>query len=541
MAIIVREGDIEALIAEGDRTKIQTAYNALDCCVPREISDVLEPRMDEDTQRICRFEHACQRPALTMSLRGVLIDEERRAAAIAEFSATEERASAAITELGKGIWDGFDKRVGHCKDAEGADHRAHLWPRGVADAEARCRRCGLSRLVSSTINCNSAPQIKHLLYDLIGVKKRRDRETGLPTVDREALESIRGEALKAGNTLTAEIANQAIIGKGARKQMGYARSKVGVDGRMRNSNNVGAAETGRWSASSSPLWDGWNIQQIADRLRHIVVADHGLELGYADLEQAESHFVAYDSGDEGYIKAHATGDVHTYVCRLMWPALSWTGELKVDRVIADEPPGFDPYHSRRDYGKRFQHGGNMGRTPAGVARQIHCPISEAEAAYGRMYGGWGFEGAFPKIKLRHKQVHAEIQRTGFSISCFGRKRQFFDRTWTQETLREALGQLEQSPIADLLNLGLLRIWDELDTRVNVWDAPAPHQPNRIWLLAQAHDAILFLYRPGDVGALRRVKELMEMPILINERLLTIPVEIAVGASWNKSALRKVKL
>lgn len=551
MAQIIREHDIEALIAEGDRVKIQTAYNALDCCVPREISDVLEPRMDEDTWRIYRFEHRCQGPALTMTLRGVKIDEEARAAAIEAFESVETAASTCITELAGDIWDGRVRRVGRCTDADGLVHRQHLWPRNVADTEAVCRRCGVERTKASLINGNSSPQIQHLLYSILQIKPRLDRMTGLPTVDKEALESIRGEAVKQGNTLAAEIANQAIICKQARKQLGYARSRVGPDGRMRHSTNVGAAETGRWSASQSPLWDGWNITQIADRLRHIIVADHGLEIGYADLEQAESWIVAVDSGDEGYIAAHRTGDVHTYVCRLMWPSLPWIGRLSCgkhhlpdgsccDRGLADLPPAFDPYHPRRDYGKRFQHGGNMGRTPKGVARQIHCPISEAEEAYGRMYGGWGFSGAFPKIKLRHAEIAAEVRRTGITTSCFGRRRQFLGRQWTPEVLREALGQLEQSPVADILNLGLLRVWDEMDTRLNIWDAPDPAQPNRVWLLAQVHDAILFLYRPGDLSTLRRVKELMEIPMLLNNQLLTIPVEIMVGPRWNKSSLRKVK-
>jgi DNA polymerase family A len=541
VALIIHENDVEPLVKDRDRTKIQTAYNALDCCVPRECSDILEQRLDPDTERIYRFCHRTQGPALAMSLRGVLIDEPARAAAIAAFEAIEEKASATITNLASEIWDGTTRRVGHCTDADGVDHRNHLWPHAVDDAMATCRRCGLSRLVPSKINCNSSPQIKHLLYDLLAVPLRRDNRTGQPSVIKEYLEAIRGEELKKGNMLVAEIAHQAAVGKSARKQLGYARSRVGADGRMRHSHGVNATETGRWTATHSPMWDGWNITQIADRLRHIVKADPGLELGYADLEQAESHIVAYDSGDEGYIRAHATGDVHTYVCRLMWPHLEWTGDLVVDRVLADEPPDFDPYHARRDYGKRFQHGGNMGRTPRGVARQIHCPLSEAEAAYGRMYGGWGHDGAFPGIKLRQRAVWAEIQRTGVTVSCLGRRRQFLGRTWSAETLREALAQLEQSPVADILNLGLLRVWDELDTRVNVWDTPHPDQPNRVWLLAQVHDAILFLYRPGDLATLRRVKELMEMPLLINGRVLTIPVEIAVGPTWNKAALTKVKL
>jgi DNA polymerase I-like protein with 3'-5' exonuclease and polymerase domains len=546
MTTILTERDVEMLLLPGaDPFLKHCAYNALDCCTPREISDLLEERLDEDQRRIYQFEHFCQGPALTMTLRGVLIDQGAREAAINDYEEIETHAEDEINRLAAEIWDGRELRIGRCIDADGNRHRGHLWPPRVNPNENTCRRCGQSRIRKSRINLSSSQQLCHLFYNLWGCKVQKARDTGKPTVDKEALEAIRGEAVELGNKDIASAAHHAILGKGARKQVGYLRSKCGADGRMRSSITVGAAETGRWSANKAPDWTGWNIQQIADRIRHTVIADTGLELGYADLEQAESYIVAYDSGDEGYIAAHATGDVHTYVCRLMWPSLEWTGDLKLDRVIADVPPEFDPYHSRRDYGKRFQHGGNMGRSPGGVARQIHIPVREAEEAYARMYGGQKhfpeIHGAFPRIKLRHAEVWAEIQRTGVTVSCLGRRRQFLGRTWDASTLREALGQLEQSPVADILNLALCRVWAELDTRVNVWDAPHPSQPNRVWLLAQVHDAILFLYRPGDTDTLRRVKELMEIPLLINGRTLTIPVEIMVGPNWSKTAMQKVKL
>ena len=62
----------------------------------------------------------------------------------------------------------------------------------------------------------------------------------------------------------------------------------------------------------------------------------------------------------------------------------------------------------------------------------------------------------------------------------------------------------------------------------------------MWLLAQVHDAILFLYRPGDIATLQRVKQLMEIPFEINGRTLTIPVEVSVGSNWSKKAMHKVK-
>jgi DNA polymerase I-like protein with 3'-5' exonuclease and polymerase domains len=544
MTIILTERDVETLLLpDADPFLKHCAYNALDCCTPREISDLLEPRLDEDQRRIYQFEHFCQGPALTMTLRGVLIDQTARATAIEAYEEIENHAEDEINRIAADIWDGRELRTGRCTDIDGIINRQHLWPRSTADTN--CRRCGLPRLRQSRINLNSAPQLCHLFYNLWGCTVQKAHDTGNPTVNKEALEIIRGKAVERGNTDIAAAAHHAILGKGARKQIGYLRSRCGSDGRMRSSITVGAAETGRWSANKAPDWTGWNIQQLAERIRHTIIADPGLELGYADLEQAESYIVAYDSGDEGYIAAHRTGDVHTYVCRLMWPSLAWTGDLKLDRAVADVPPEFDPYHSRRDYGKRFQHGGNMGRSPGGVARQIHIPIREAEEAYARMYGGQphfpDIPGAFPRIKLRHAELWAEIQRTGVTVSCLGRRRQFLGRTWNASTLREALGQLEQSPVADILNLALCRVWQELDTRINIWDAPHPAQPNRVWLLAQVHDAILFLYRPGDHDTLRRVKELMEIPLLINGRVLTIPVEIMVGPNWSKKALRKVQL
>jgi hypothetical protein len=56
-----------------------------------------------------------------------------------------------------------------------------------------------------------------------------------------------------------------------------------------------------------------------------------------------------------------------------------------------------------------------------------------------------------------------------------------------------------------------------------------------------HDAILGLYRPGDLDTLRKVKDLMTIPFWIEGRLCTLGVEIQVGHSWAKKEMRKVKL
>lgn len=547
--MIVTEETLSDLLVQNDGFLTHAAYNALDCCVTSEVQNVLAPRLDDDTGHIYRFEHACQAPALAMTLRGVAIDQNRRMRAIEAYEKEELEAGYEVAELAANVWDKTELHVGSC-----GEHRNHLWPRGLSDDDLGkcCRRCGVSRLQPAPILLGSSQQIQHLLYDLLDIRKRRDRASGRPTVDEEALDSIAREAVKNGDERVAAIARACIRAKKARKQIGYARSATGWYGRMYSAMNVGAAETGRWSASKAPDWTGWNIQQISDKLRGIIVADTGLEIFYADLEQAESHIVAYDSGDEAYIRAHLTGDVHTQVCRMICDDIPWTGDLAQDKKLAETYFPWDPDHTKRDHMKRVQHGGNMGRTPSGMARQLHIPLAEAAEFFAKMYGSVNLQGsarklvsnypgAFPMIKRRHQEIHEQLKRSGITISCLGRTRQFLGRTWDEDTLREALGQLEQSPVADILNLALFRVWKELDTRVNVWDIPHPSQPNKVWLLAQVHDAILGLYRPGDIDTLRRIKELMEIPLLINGRVCTIPVEIAIGPSWAKAEMRKVKL
>lgn len=568
MALIVTQDtlpDLEQLPGAEGRFARHQAYCALDCCAPLDIFAVLHPRLDEDTERIYRFEHACLKPALTMQLRGILVDQDVRALLIEKFEKEEFDACQKVADLAVDVWDRSVPRVGRC-----GDHNQHLWPRGEDPDSAVCKRCGASRLRPEPISATSHSQLARLFYQLWNVRVRCDRKTGKPTTDKEALEGIRGEYAGRRPEI-AEAANWALVAAHAQKQAGYCRVRLDRDGRYRFSQNVGAAETGRWSASESPKRTGGNVQQLADEIREMLVPDPGLIFWYADLEQAESNVVAHDSGDPNYIRVHSLSDPHTAVCKLVWPELPWPGGKDWERVsvcgatkhgakdnsyccdrgLADSTPRWDPYHSYRDYAKRIQHGGNMGRTPRGVARQIHVSLEVAEEVYARMYGGIvkrratgavaKFAGAFPMIKARHRAIAAELKRTGVTTSCFGRRRQFLGRTWDDDTLREALGQLEQSPVADILNLSLCRVWRALDTRVNVHEAPHPSQPNKAWVLAQVHDAILGLCRPGDAATLRRIRDLMTIPFWIEGRLCTLGVEVCVSpTSWKKSHMQKVK-
>jgi DNA polymerase I-like protein with 3'-5' exonuclease and polymerase domains len=560
MSVILNEEDVvSGTLSSSDK---YWCYNALDCLVTSEVAKVLAPRLASDPlcERTYKFELSCQAPAMTMMLRGVAFDETACAKAIKEWEQIERERTAEACALIGPLWNLTDKRKGKCHDTSN-----HRWSNGALevkqhpeladqpDANAVCVVCGVSRVVARAFNPLSSQQCIHLFYTLLKLPTQHSRkgERGV-TADDDAIEHLLEMQDKKAITLEEQIdaaarletrerlcaqraaidTNRTILRaivsvRKAHKQIGFLRSRRSSDGRLRQSVNVGATETGRWSASKDPFREGTNFQNIADRSRNVIIADPGLWLFYADLEQAESKIVAFDAEDGGYIEAHDSGDVHTFVAKMVWPELEWPGTPKGDRAVADRPTSWDKDHSYRDYAKHVQHGGNIGQTPFGMARDAHIPLTKAKEVYERMYGI-----AFPGVRRRQREIMAEVRETGLLVTPLARKRQFFGRLWEPATQREGMAQTQQSSIADLLNLALWRVYTELDTGCNDhMHHPRPSDPNRVWLLAQVHDAILGLVRPHDIATLRRLKELMTIPILIRGQVCTIAVDIALGQNF----------
>lgn len=511
-------------------------YNALDCCITREVFDVLAPRIDAAARRCYDFERGLGAVAMTMMLRGVLVDELRRQEIVARLEKEKAALRKRLGELTASIWDKQERRKGKCDDG-----KPHKWPKVDSptlktktgkprkvplpddDPNNKCEKCGKGRLVAADINPLSPVQMKKLFYERLRLPEQYNHKSHLLSVDDECLEALIAKC--PGHADILECVRDA---RHNSKQIGFLKSKTSSDGRMRSSFNVGAADTDRWSSSKCPYWEGTNLQNVSDENRCVFVADPGMLLGYVDLEQAESNVVAHDAQDEGYIKAHKSGDVHTSVARMVWTDRPWTGDLKKDRAIAEEPAPWDPYHELRWYAKHVQHGTNIGMTPVGIARDAHTTQAKAKEMQNAYFD------AFPRVRARQREIDATVRETGMLVSPFGRRRQFFDRLWDSATLRKAKAQTQQHMVAWILNMAMWRIWKELDGDVNTRrNAPSVEQPNKVWLLAQEHDAILFEFREGDWQTLERVKELMAVPVKIHGRIMTIGCDLKVGKHFTK--------
>ena len=315
---------------------------------------------------------------------------------------------------------------------------------------------------------------------------------------------------------------------------------------------MAGTETGRWSSSEAPWGTGTNLQNITKDLREIFIPDDGMTMFYADLEQAESRVVAYLTGDQGYIDACESGDLHTTVVKMVWKNMGWSGDPVQERKLAENP--YYLQFSFRDMCKRAGHGTNYGLSATSLARHLKIKVAHATRfqllyyggvvsldsvnrwhqqdpkagfdellAYGKVYGEKAkyveVPGAFPGIRSWHDNIANELLNTGTLTTPIGRRRQFWGRLDDATTLRGAIAYVPQSTIGDLLNMGLYRVWNEL-------------RDDGVQVLGQVHDAILGQVPTEKVDELMpKIVECMTNPIQVGERTLVIPSSVEVGNTW----------
>ena len=483
------------------KDQILWTYCALDCTLTHEIWSRIHKEFDPIAKKVYLFELDSLKPAMEMMLRGLKVDEVKVKEKKEVLRARRLKLERMLNLFAQGVWE---------KD----------------------------------LNHNSPVQLKKILYEDLGLPPVVSYKGGKSKIstDRAALEQL-GEFYPRAKP----FAHTILALRDITKQLSVLDSKRDEDGRIRCSYNVAGTETGRWSSSESPWRTGTNLQNVTKELRAVFIPDDGMVMFYADLEQAESRVTAYVAGDEGYINACESTDLHTEVVKMVWPNLGWSDDPSQNRELADKP--YYLHFTYRDMCKRAGHGTNYGMTAHALAKHLKIKVSHATRFQLLYYGGvvpleslkrWhkqdregGFQelidtgeiigklvkikGAFPGIRAWHSEVSGELKQTGCLVTPLGRRRQFWDRLNDNSTLRQAIAYVPQSTIGDLLNLGLYKVWQ------NVKD---------IEILGQVHDAILGQCPIDRVDELMpRVLEQMNNPLDVKGRQMIIPSSVEVGHTW----------
>ncbi len=440
-------------------------YNGLDCCVTFEVLDALLPQLDNQTGATYAFSRELQAPVLDMRLRGVRVDGERKSRLISDYY---EQISTLESDLERIV-------------VEGIGFYGFNW--------------------------RSPKSLLELFYDKLQIPVIRKQ--GRPTVNREALERM--ESYFIARPIIAHL----IALRDIAKKVGVLTTEVDRDGRMRTAYSIGGTSTGRFSSTFSEFGTGTNLQNIEEALRSIFVADPGMKMAYLDEPQGESRVVGAIEWnlfkDGRYLDACEAGDLHTAVAKLCWPNLPWTGDLRSDRKLAEQP--FYRHFDYRFMCKKIGHGTNYAGKPYTLSRQAKIDQRAIEDFQPKYFT------AFPAHTMWHAWVREQLRSYGMLTTLTGRRRHFFGRRDDDSTFREAVAYDPQGSLADILNRGMLSVW-----RANICQ-----------LLMQIHDAILIQYPQHleDVVIPRVLALLTQHVELSHGRTLTLVPDVSTGWNWGK--------
>lgn len=455
-------------------------YNGLDCAVTAEIYNELISQIDSEPENVrATYEYALSKlaPIFEMSLRGTKIDENARQATIKELTKT------------------------------------------LDDLDAKFQRIMVA-VTGAPMNWRSPPQLKTFFYGMMGLAEHKVRNAKgqyLAAVNREALEKFQANYLYAR-----PFAAFILVMRDLHKQVGFLKTEIDPDGRLRTNYNLAGTNTGRLASSMNDFGTGTNLQNVNRKLRYPFVADRGMYLLNVDLEQADARNVGAicwnlfveDKGPDWagrFLDACESGDLHTIVCKMTWPELDWpTDETEwkkfCDGLIAH---GQDSY---RQLAKKLGHGTNYYGTPRTMAKHTHTPTKVIEEFQERYFGN------FPSIQAWHHEVIRQVKEEGAITTLFGRRRMFFGRGDDTATHRKAIAYEPQSCTGEQIDRGLYQIWKA--------------HP-QVQLLNQVHDSILFQIPFSEAADLvPRVLETMKVEIQLKQgRAFSVPLEAAGGWNW----------
>jgi DNA polymerase I-like protein with 3'-5' exonuclease and polymerase domains len=226
--------------------------------------------------------------------------------------------------------------------------------------------------------------------------------------------------------------------------------------------------------------------------------------GNADLSQAEARIVAALAGETGLLDIFNSGGcIHRKNAANIF-------KKKEEDVTEKE----------RELAKRITHASNYGMGPITFARTAGISTHEAKTLLNTYFA------RYPKIKLWHMKIASDLKRSRVLVTPFGRKRTFFNR-YDESLLKEAYAYIPQSTVADLLNMGLRRLY-------------AKTKGTEVEILLQIHDAVLVQCPTNQVTQTATLlRDTLTIPITVDHLPITIPVDISVGENWGE--LKKLSL
>ena len=530
--------------------------NGMDCCITLDVMQNLLPVIKGlGVEKIYDLELSLVWPCIMMQSRGLLVDENKRQAAIDELERRHDKVLDEIQKIAIPLLEGAKDKIPRwalfeevwtcpcCRNGSGKRERcwncagflskpnksdlieAYGGEGTVSDLTTKflgpCKVCkGKGQTVVTAFKPTSDTQQKILLYDVLRFKKRHKK--GKLRSDEAALKDMLGEVRNENQKKIIELILKAQKLQGMRSH--YNRIAPGEDGRIRTVLSVGT-DTGRFVSKATFLEASTNLQNlpkksaVADPLfevRTCIVPERGRVLCEADFSSAERRLLAYLANEKVAIE-QIEKEINSY----KWFAAKIFGISDWRSIDKANPI----YHIGKMCVLALDRGVAWRKLKEQINKDADITGASVTAAQSKKAEAL-FHGVFKGYRRYHKEVRNEIARKGYLINVVGRRRDFFGRRGDQTQLeavgREGVSFLAQA-IGDIINEVLERLYRQ-------------HDPSELRLLLQIHDSIIFdAPKATYKRACKLVKEEMEKPITLpTGQKIIIPAEVqATNTNWGE--------
>lgn len=295
---------------------------------------------------------------------------------------------------------------------------------------------------------------------------------------------------------------------------------IEIDGRLHSSWRSFATPTGRMGCRAPNLT---NVKRADPRfkdepeykIREIYVSPKGTRLVAFDLEQIEPRIAAYLSGDPAFIAAVESGDVHTFVARLIFGDIPELKDSKTAKTIGK---------SYRQIAKNCGLGVSYGAGADKIFQTLQSdgfPVTfnQVNFALNKLHRIFSVYFEWAQTNLDFCQKHGYLT-IGF---LSGRKRWLGHAPEPSKIFNSPI----QTGAADIMNFRLIELYDHVQRTYNM-DAII------IKIIAQIHDAVIFECPDHLVDDLKKdITRIMGQAITIRGKDIVFPIELKDSTVWSE--------
>ena len=372
------------------------------------------------------------------------------------------------------------------------------------DEQARVLEREIWELAGEEFTIGSPQQLAPILFDKLGLSKKRRGKTGFST-DARVLHAIRDE-----HPIVPKIEAWRELTKLKSTYLDAFPSLLAPDGRLHTTFNQTATTTGRLSSTDPNLQNIPIRTELGREIRACFTAEEGHRLISADYSQVELRLLAHIAGEEVLKDIFRRGeDVHTATAEAILG-----GRKDSARTPNASNPHLDP--GTRSKAKMVNYGIVYGLSAYGLADRLQIPQEEAQEFIDR------YLERFPAVRRFIEQTIEHATDEGYVSTLFGRIRRIPELRARQRQTRLlgerlAVNMVIQGTAADIMKVAMVR------SRAALAEAGLSTR-----LVLQIHDELLFEAPEAEVeqaGQIvrREMAEAFEMDP---------PLEVDVGAGIN---------